>query len=98
MNLFEMVDYVAILASVLGAVVGVAAGRRMRPRPPEPLRPICSCSHGYGKHHEGAVCQGEVERRHYNSYGERLGFEWVGCSCSRYDGPDPAIFGLERFG
>ena len=97
MNLFEMVDYVAILASVLGAVVGVAAGRRMRPRPPEPLRPICSCSHGYGKHREGAVCQGGVERKHYTHNGVRSGYEWVQCACSRYDGPDPAIFGLERF-
>ncbi len=94
MNLFDMVDYIFFaLIALMGLVIGYLA----YPRPPEPLRPICSCSHGYGKHHEGAVCQGEVERRHYNSYGDHSGHEWVHCACSRYDGPDPAIFGLERF-
>jgi len=95
MSLFDVLTN--FIPVVLAVLAGLAMGRWVS-RTPEPLRPICSCSHGYGQHHEGAVCQGEVERRHYNSYGERLGFEWVGCSCSRYDGPDPAIFGLERFG
>jgi len=94
MNLFDVLtNFIPVALAVLA---GMAAGRWVS-RPPAPLRPICSCSHGYGQHHEGAVCQGEVERKHYRHNGVRSGYEWTHCACSLYDGPDPVIFGLERF-
>lgn len=87
MNPLELADYLVAGATLL---IGVGVGRRMRPRPPKPLKPMCSCGHGYGTHEDGRRCQGkEPARRNYTDYLDA-------CQCRRYDGPDPAIFGLEH--
>ena len=84
--MFELADYAAFVVALLA---GVGVGRRMGPRPPEPLKPVCSCGHGFGHHESGARCHGNRE-----SY--RNGRDQVDpCQCRRYDGPDPAIFGLD---
>lgn len=88
MNPFELADYLAAAATLL---IGVAAGKRLRPRPPAPLRPICTCGHGYGTHVDGKGCQAET----LTVVDERHNQELRNCRCRRYDGPDPAIFGLE---
>lgn len=84
--MFELLDYVAF---VVAGLAGVGIGRRMRPRPDPPLRPICSCRHGFGHHENGLQCYGTEENR-------RNGTTYVdNCQCRRYDGPDPSIFGLD---
>lgn len=88
----ELADYAVAGLTLL---IGIGVGRRMGPKPPEPLKPICSCSHGYGEHLEGAQCQGDQKRPRYNKVGDWTGHEYVPCKCTRYDGPDPAIFGLD---
>lgn len=86
--MFELADYAAFVVATLG---GVMIGRRMRPKPPEPIKPICSCRHGYGQHADGKSCQAK-ELTVYDQYkSKRL----QPCACSCYDGPDPAIFGLD---
>lgn len=89
MNPLELADYVVAGATLL---VGLVVGRRMRPKPPEPLRPVCSCGHGYGTHEDGRRCFGRDEKR-------RNGVVHLDeCPCRRYDGPDPLIFGIESAG
>lgn len=92
-NPFEMADYAAFIAA---AWVGLVVGRRMRPRPPEPLKPMCSCAHGFGTHEDGRRCNSEIEQASsWSSCGTYpVSWRWVPCPCLRYDGPDPAIFGL----
>lgn len=86
MNPFELADYVGAGAALL---VGILVGRRMRPRPPEPMQPMCSCDHGYGHHEGGKRCAGyESNYRNGEDHRER-------CECRLYDGPDPTIFGLD---
>jgi hypothetical protein len=85
-NPFELADYAAATVALL---VGVTVGRWTRPRSPKPLQPICSCKHGYGTHEDGLRCHG-VETNYRNSVAHV-----DACPCRRYDGPDPAIFGIE---
>lgn len=92
--MLELVDYLA--AAFVG---GVGIGRVMRPKPPEPLRPVCSCGHGLGTHQQTGACNASVERSSkYDPYGGAVAWEHVPCACLRYDGPDPAIFGLTTDG
>lgn len=86
--MFELADYLGFTVALLG---GVFAGRRMRPRPPEPIKPVCSCKHGYGQHTDGRSCRAK-ELTVYDQYNSK---RLQPCACSRYDGPDPVIFGLE---
>jgi hypothetical protein len=92
-NPLELTDYLVAGATLL---IGLGVGRRIRPKPPEPFRPMCACGHNFGSHRDGASCAAETERAHYLRGGSRNGKEWVACPCLRYDGPDPAIFGLEH--
>lgn len=88
----ELADY-AVAGTTL--LIGLAVGRRMRPKPPKPLKPICSCTHGFGSHEDGARCHGKVdEPTKFDMYGTERAWKKVQCTCLRYDGPDPAIFGL----
>lgn len=95
MNPLELTDYLVAGATLL---IGVGVGRRMRPKPPEPLRPQCSCGHGYGHHEGGQKCHGEARGnvKGYDGDGYADKWEMRQCTCLRYDGPDPAIFGLEH--
>lgn len=86
MNPLELVDYLAAGTALL---IGVCVGRRMRPKQPEPLKPVCSCEHGFGAHEDGRRCHSKV-----NAYRNGVTYREA-CECQRYDGPDPAIFGLE---
>ena len=46
MSLFDVLtNFIPVALAVLA---GLAVGRWVS-RPPAPLRPICSCSHGYGQ-------------------------------------------------
>lgn len=85
--MFELLDYTAFTIAALG---GILVGRRMRPKPPAPIKPMCSCGHGYGHHEGGLHCHAIDQQYHGMSvYTDRP------CTCQRYDGPDPAIFGLD---
>lgn len=88
MNPLELIDYLVAGTTLL---IGVAIGRKMRSKPPEPLRPICSCEHGYGQHDAEEGCQADVRQELPG-----LNWQWVDCPCWHYDGPDPALFGLEK--
>lgn len=84
-NALELVDYLAVSAALLA---GVWIGRRTR-QGPDPVRPVCSCGHGYG-HHEGGRRCAHLHRARRN------GVHYLDpCGCQLYDGPDPMIFGLE---
>jgi hypothetical protein len=77
---------------VLGAVgIGFIAGRRTRkPKPVDPLKPICGCTHGLHSHDpKTKKCNASVSRAVYNKRGDWIGKEWVGCSCMQYTGPMP---------
>ena len=71
-------------------IVGVAIGRltKRRSQTVAPAHSLCSCSHGYGSHEDGGLCQAQVERPHYYISGSRNGYEWVACPCRSYDGPE----------
>jgi hypothetical protein len=84
--MFELADYAAFIIATFG---GIAIGRRMRPKPPAPLKPQCSCRHGYGHHENGLRCHARTSE--YLNHRD----VWVDCTCQRYDGPDPALFGLD---
>jgi hypothetical protein len=91
MNWAELADYIG---AGLALLIGVGVGRQMRPKPPEPLKPICSCGNGYGEHLDGGKCHGQIKRMRYSASGSHIGYDYVQCPCLRYDGPDPAIFSL----
>jgi len=92
-NPLELIDYLVAGTSLL---IGIVVGRRMRPRPPKPLTPTCSCTHGFGQHEGGAQCFGKVaEAVRFDGYGTEIAWKQVQCTCLRYDGPSPVIFGLE---
>jgi hypothetical protein len=86
-QILATLDSVATLAAL---AIGYVLGRRRGPKPPEPLRPICSCEHGYGTHDGGKQCGAQVLTEYNAMRDERL----LPCPCRCYDGPDPAIFGL----
>lgn len=96
MNLLSLVD---ILGGAIAVLAGMSIGRRMRPRPPEPLKPMCSCTHGYGTHDNATACQGQIKResKWRKDTDPVRPVEWVHvpCPCLRYDGPSPAVLGLD---
>ena len=49
--------------------------------------PICPCGHVLGEHKDGGKCLGDTQRVHYYSNGDRNGYEWVKCVCTKYHGP-----------
>lgn len=91
-----LIAYAPTITAVLGAAAGLVLGRRMRPSPPEPVRPICGCTHNYGAHENGRACKAIDKRPDHWDHVNRAD-HWVSapCPCMRYDGPDPAIFGLD---
>jgi hypothetical protein len=86
--IYELADYLGAGGALL---LGLLIGRKMRPKPPEPIKPICSCNHGYGSHVDGKRCQAQALVQ-YDAY--KSNKELQPCPCVRYDGPDPAVFGL----
>lgn len=81
-----------IIVVASGAVTSMYSARQSRlkeaaaePRRRERERRLCSCSHGYGTH-AGTGCRGDVQRKHYDSLGDRNGYEWVKCGCTQFDG------------
>jgi hypothetical protein len=77
----------ALVAFVLGRASGRVAERR---RLGEPVKPICSCEHGYGAHEDGRSCRQQVKRASkWGGDGDVKRYEWVECACRGYDGPEP---------
>ena len=77
----------ALVAFALGRASGRGAERR---RLGEPLKPICSCEHGYGAHEDGGRCRQQVQRpSKWDGDGDVKRYEWVDCACRHYDGPEP---------
>lgn len=88
----ELADYLVAGGALLA---GFYLGRATAPKVPEPLKPVCSCEHGYGTHAEGGLCKGAGrEAIGWDIYGYATKWRTAPCVCQRYDGPDPAIFGL----
>jgi hypothetical protein len=92
-------DWFDIIAGAVSVLFGVGIGRSMRPKPPEPLKPMCTCGHGYGTHDNGKACQAQVKRpnewNRSSSIELPIGWEHVPCPCVRYDGPSPHVLGLD---
>ena len=84
-NALELVDYLAAGAAL---VAGVWIGRRSR-RGSDPMRPVCTCGHGYGHHAGGHQCAHQHKVRLNGVQALEP------CGCQLYDGPVPAIFGLQ---
>lgn len=88
------VDEVTQLVVTAGgmAVVLRWAGliRFKRERPVEPVGPLCACTHVISAHGDGdGPCTADLKREHYQSGGDRNGWEYVPCPCKRYTGPKP---------
>lgn len=91
MDFLELADYVVVGLALL---LGVGIGRRMRVKPPEPLRAVCTCSHGFGQHEDGGKCQGEVKRADkWDEDTNPRHWEYAPCRCTRYDGPSLGFLG-----
>lgn len=88
--------YAPAVVGLLGFALGSLLGRNTRPKAPEPLRPICTCKHGYGSHADGKACQAMSNRPdHWDGYGREDHWISTPCSCLRYDGPSPLVLGLD---
>lgn len=93
MNALELVDYLFAVSALL---VGVVVGRRAEKRKwPKPIRPICTCTHGYGTHDDGGRCSGHRQVADgWDFEGDAIHWTNMACPCRRYDGPDPLMLGL----
>lgn len=92
MNPFELYDYLAFSGI---AVIAFLTGRKTaHPRVPPPLKPVCSCEHGWGMHENGKKCQATDEKSDYDPSVSMDVYRYLQCDCLKYDGPDPALFGL----
>lgn len=68
--------------------IGIVRGRaEERAKKPEPIKPVCPCNHTWGSHKEGNRCQAQEKRENYNKFGERSGWEYANCACTKYHGP-----------
>lgn len=77
---------------LLGILIGrFLPGRRRQPKPPEPVKPICGCSHGVHTHDpKSGACQAQVKMYKYSPSAGREVFDKYGpCACVRYSGPQP---------
>jgi hypothetical protein len=83
-------DWLPLLSLIGGAAGGAVLARR--PRVPSVVdRPVCPCGHVISTHEGPASngpCREQVRRQHYDSLGDRNGWEWVPCACLRYCGPE----------
>lgn len=80
------------LIALAGFAVGrFIPGRRRRPKPPKPIKPICGCTHHKSMHDpETGKCNAGIKVDKYNSVGDHVGYEYPSCACLRYEGPIPA--------
>ncbi len=89
-------EYAPTVTALFGTVLGLLVGRRMRPRPPKPIKPqppVCTCRHGFGTHEGGKACAAEIQRPDkWNKDGDERGWTYVRCPCTNYDGPDPLMW------
>lgn len=90
MDFLELADYVA---AGVALAIGIGIGRAMRVKPPKPLTAVCTCEHGFGQHEDGHRCHGQVQRSRWDKHGLHSGYDWVDCSCLRYDGPSLSFLG-----
>ncbi len=74
---------------VAGGFAGWVLGRTEN-RSPTVADAHCGCGHPLALHDvDAGTCHGDVRRRHYDTIGNRNGFEWRRCRCVRYVGPRP---------
>jgi hypothetical protein len=78
------------LILLAGLVIGrFMPGRRRRPKPPKPVKPICGCTHGIQTHHpETGRCNARVQTYRHDGVKEVLA-GYAACACVRYSGPQP---------
>jgi hypothetical protein len=78
------------LILLAGFVVGrFMPGRRRKPKPPKPIKPICGCGHGYHDHGaESGACHGQKKKYRHDGLSEVMD-GYMPCTCQRYTGPTP---------
>lgn len=73
---------------LLGVIVGTIKERIVKKAlGPQPVKPVCPCTHLWGEHKEGKQCQARIKRPVYSG-GVWMGNDWVLCSCTKYHGPN----------
>ena len=80
---------VGAVVLAIGLACGWATKKTKRPDPPSA---ICGCKHNLGSHEKKGSdygsCQAQIKRASQWTYGGRpYSWEYVNCSCMRYDGP-----------
>lgn len=87
---------VAALAYQSGVTIGFGRGRsKEREKSAKPPKLLCTCEHGLGTHDDCGPCHGQVKRPNkwgkmtgYSGSDHEIGWEYVPCPCTRYDGPE----------
>lgn len=75
------------LILLAGILIGrFLPGRRRRPKPPMPVKPICGCEHSVGFHADGVGPCAWVGEKRYRS---GVGAFTPRCTCLKYVGPIP---------
>ncbi len=74
--------FVSIASSLAGVMIYRIKQGAKTPKPP---KPICICEHNFNSHKDnGGKC----------NVATLVNYEWRGCACLCYIGPDPILSGL----
>ena len=81
-----------IIEGALILAAGILLGRYLpaRKKTPEPVKPVCGCTHHYSMHDPGTgKCSAAVQISRYDAAGNWIGYDHPACACRRYSGPEP---------